>query len=240
MQNNNNYASKFGMTNILSDSEKASYREFAQKIHNIDNGSLFKLNTGMADELTSEQKDIVAWEIKIREIETLKRQNIDPNKEFNFQNCHHEVQYDPEAPDLQKRQLEERTAISEMSDELLERSKQIIENTPVRVKSSDLHKTMGGGVNMLAKKYIVEDNNGNEILVNNAQIQEHFRKMYMKRMSEITGIDYTQYDNTSETDIDYFDPNTAEMKPSNSIPSNGSDLRDYINENINYDDYEDD
>ena len=60
----NNYSQKFGMTNILTDAEKSSYKEFANRIHNnTNNADLFKLYTGSADELTSEQMDIVAWEI---------------------------------------------------------------------------------------------------------------------------------------------------------------------------------
>ena len=234
----NNYSQKFGMTNILTDAEKSSYKEFANKIHNnTNNADLFKLYTGSADELTSEQMDIVAWEIKIREIESLKRQHIDPNETFKVENYHKDVGYDPECPDLQKRQLEERAYTSPMTDELLEQSKRIIENTPVRVNANDLHKQMGGGVNMLAKKYIVEDNNGHEISVNNANIQEHFRKMYIKRMSEVTGIDYTQYDLSSDDNIDYYDPNKASF-------DNVSKLNEGYNtsphENINLDDYEDD
>jgi hypothetical protein len=231
----NNYAQKFGMTNVLTPEEKATYREFAQAVHKMDNQTLFKLNIGSADELTSEQKDIVAWEIKIREIEALKRQNINPSVDFTVDKYYKNVPYDPEDPDLQKRQLEERTAISEMSDDLLRKSREIIENTPVRIRQEDLHKTMGGGVNMLAKKYVVEDNNGHEILVNNANIQEHFRKMYVKRMSEVTGIDYTRYDETSPDDIDYFNPNDAELKESPDLNKN-----DTLHQHINMDDYEDD
>jgi hypothetical protein len=203
----------------------------------MNNSDVFKLSAGMADELTSEQQDIVAWEIKIRELETFKKRNINPTKTFNTENYHQDVGYDPEAPNLKELQLNERTKISEMSDELLEKSKRIIENTAVRIKKDDLHKTMGGGVNMLAKKYIVEDNNGHEILVNNEHIQEHFRKMYMKRMSEVTGIDYTQYDESpSDPNIDYYNPNAAEFNNTNNTDSYNTEAAS----KICMDEYEDD
>ena len=64
----NEYAAKFGMINILSDEEKAKYSTFAQRVHNLNHKDLFKLNMGIADELTSEQKDIVAYEIKIKTV----------------------------------------------------------------------------------------------------------------------------------------------------------------------------
>lgn len=237
---NSNYSQKFGMINILTPEEKQSYRKFADKIHNnTDNADLFKLYTGTsADNLTSEQMDIVALEIKIRELEALKRNNIDPAETFKVEKYHNDPGYDPECPDLVKRRQDERYYTDQMSDELLEQSKQIIENTPVRINAKDLHKTMGGGVNMMAKKYIVEDNNGNEITVNNANIQEHFRKMYIKRLSEVTGIDYTQYDLSKNDDnIDYYDPNKASFE----VHKNNNDgYNTSPHDAINLDDYEDD
>ena len=142
----NNYAQKFGMVNILTPEEKSSYRSFAQKVHNMKSEDVFKLSTGMADELTTEQQDIVALEIKIRELEMFKKRNINPQETFKIENYHQDVGYDPEAPNLQALLLNERTKISEMSDELLEKSRNIIENTAVKIKQDDLHKTMGGAL----------------------------------------------------------------------------------------------
>ena len=81
----NEYAAKFGMINILSDEDKEKYSTFAHKVRNLNHSDLFKLNMGIADELTSEQKDIVAYEIKIREIEDLKSRGIDPKKAFSVE-----------------------------------------------------------------------------------------------------------------------------------------------------------
>lgn len=226
------FAQKFGMSNILTDEEKASYRAFAHRIRDIDNTSLFRLNNGMADELTSEEKDIVAWEIKIRELENLKKRNIDPAEAFSIENAHKDVGYDQETPGLEKLQLMERERITEMSDELLEKSKAIIENTPVEVRAEDLH-TIGKGVNISCNKYTVIDDDGNRITVNNREIQEHYRKMYIKRMSEVTGIDYTKYDLSDDDDIAFTndDINVNNINNSNN---------DYSIPPINIDDYEDD
>ena len=64
----NNYGDKYASTSTLSESEKEFYRSFAQKVHNMKGEDLIKLNTGAYDELTSEQMDIVAWEIRLREL----------------------------------------------------------------------------------------------------------------------------------------------------------------------------
>ena len=93
MQENSNI-NKFGMVNLLTPEEKASYKAFAQKIHKMDGKDLMKLNSNMADELTSEQQDIVGWEMKIRELEVFKRNNINPKEKFNFENTIVDVGYD--------------------------------------------------------------------------------------------------------------------------------------------------
>ena len=237
LQDKENYAAKFGMTNILTPEEKASYKKFAQKVHELPHKELFKLYSNQADELTSEMQDIVAWEMKIRELEIFKKQNIDPNQKFKPDNYFKQAEYDDNAPNLNKYKIEERYRISEMTDELLENSKRIIENTAVKVNSNNLHSRDGGGVNILAKQYIVEDNNGNEILIDNNKMQEHFRKMYMKRMSEVTGIDYTKYDESP--DIDYSE-NLSGPNVSNNQTTYNMGYDTQARDAVNMNDYEDD
>ena len=118
-----------------------------------------------------------------------------------------------------------------MTDELLEESRRIIESTPIEVGRSDLRR-VGGGVNYLWNKYAVVDDNGNKVTINNRELQEHYRKMYIKRMSEVTGRDYTQYDLTesdgTEFDFDYDKPSIQDNSQNNT------------KHNININDYEDD
>lgn len=215
----NEYAAKFGMINILSDEEKAKYSTFAQRVHNLNHKDLFKLNMGIADELTSEQKDIVAYEIKIREIEALKAKGIDPKKAFSieenqrlfqeraendyFANGKDDAitQMEMQGTVMQNYRLNERQRIGEMTDELLEQSKRISDEHPKVIKRNKLHDKNGGGINVTTKKFIYEDDNGEQILVDNERLQKHFRKMYIKKLSEVTGIDYTKYDEEFGLDL---------------------------------------
>ena len=134
-----------------------------------------------------------------------------------------------------------------MTNELLEQSKKIADEHPIVIKRDKLHDKNGGGINVTTKKFIYEDDNGEQILINNEHLQNHFRKMYIKRLSEVTGIDYTKYDeefgldlSTDSNDlIDRVgdDPNNG-WGPSqpNNQSTNYSDMKIPINEN----DYEDD
>lgn len=228
---------KFGMVNLLTPEEKASYRAFAQKVHSMDPKDLIKLNGNMADELTSEQQDIVSWEMKIRELEVFKRNNIDPKKDFNYQNKMPNIQYanDPVAMGAR---MEERRQLSEMTDNLLEQSKKILEEHPHEIEIGKLHSHDGGGVNMLAKKYVVIDDDGNKITVNNQHIQDHFRKMYVKRMSEITGINYIDYFEGLD-DIDVSESmNGPDLSQDSVNKINGYET--LANDAVNLNDYEDD
>ena len=240
---NNNYASRFGNTNLLTDEEKSSYREFAQKVHKMSHKDIFLLNSNMRDTLTTEQQDIVAWELKLRELEIYKKKNIKPEESFDTLNVTGNVPLDYDLPyaELQNRVNAEKKAMIGMDDKLLERSKKILEEHPVVISANNLHNLRGGGVNMLAKSYIVEDDNGKRISVDNQKIQEHYRKMYIKRMSEVTGIDYTQYDLTpDEENMDYLDPptNTDNHKPTNTQEDEYIGME--VSSNINLNDYEDD
>ncbi len=264
----NEYAAKFGMLNILSDEDKQKYSTFAHKIRNLNHSDLFKLNMGIADELTTEEKDIVAFEIKIREIEALKKKGIDPKKAFSVEsNQKHwqdlaEKDYFENGNDdtiqklemngtvMQNYRLNERQRISEMTDSLLNESKKIADEHPKVIKKSMLHEKNGGGINVTTKKFIYEDDNGEQILINNEHLQKHFRKMYIKRLSEVTGIDYTQYDEELGLDLSTDsndliektkdDPNNgwgpSQGGDSNYGSKNYSDMQIQINEN----DYEDD
>lgn len=242
---NNLYTKKFSNVNILTDEEKASYSAFAHKVHSLDHASLFKLNNGTADTLTTEEKDIVAWEIKIRELEHLKNQGVKPEIGYSVDNYHQNVEYDPTTPDISNIRALENNRLSEMSDELFNKSKEIIENTPVVIHSNDLH-SVGRGVNVLCNKYTVVDDDGNKITINNRALQEHYRKMYIKRMSDITGIDYTKYDlsGTDFPDEKYdnsnlaFDNTPSDGSYNDSTPSDISNSTPTVN--INIDDYEDD
>ncbi len=266
----NEYAAKFGMINILTDEEKSKYSTFAQRVHNLNHKDLFKLNMGIADELTSEQKDIVAFEIKIREIDALKHQGIDPKKAFSveesqkyYQNKAEEEYFgngndtainnmEMQGTVMQNYRLNERQRISEMTDELLEQSKKISDEHPKVIKRSQLHDKNGGGINVTTKKFIYEDDNGEQILVNNEHLQKHFRKMYIKKLSEVTGIDYTKYDEEFgldlSTDSDDLtskldgDPNNGWGQSTGNTSNYGSPSSGYNNMEIQIDEsgYEDD
>ena len=236
---NRNYAGSFA----LSEDDKRIYREFAQKVHAMSPEELFNLNS-TAGELCSEQQDIIAWELKIRELDIYKKKNIDPSKEFSIENARPNIPYINDTPQAQSFRAAERKAMIGMDEKLLERSKQILEDNPVVISSSNLHNYNGGGVNMLSKKYIVEDSNGKRITIDNQKIQEHYRKMYVKAMSDATGIDYTQYDLSGNDDVpnlDYYDPDNVSRHDPNEKQSYNTSIADLdASKHINYDEYEDD
>ena len=261
------YKNKFGMTNILTDEEKAKYSTFAAKVREMNHKDLFRLYTNTADELTTEMQDIVAFEIKIREWKALKSKNIDPKIAFSVESTQKKAMEvaerdyydnigDPVLAKMAendkttiKYRLEERSKLDGMTMENLERAQQILDANPTVVKKNMLHDKNGGGVNMMAKKYIVEDDNGDQILINNAKVQEHFRNMYIKRLSEVTGFDYTQYNEALGLDL-----STSAGELSRSVgkdddfgwnPTNfeekSVDLNDReVRPSINMNDYEDD
>lgn len=236
-ENNNepNYTQKFGLVNIMSDEEKMDYKKFNDRLLEMSFSDLTKLNMGTAgDVLTSEQRDLVAWQIKIRELDEMKRRNIDPAKAFSVDNMD-TVGYDPTTPNLQKFQVEERNRIEGMSLEALEHAKQLVDNTPVTITSDQLHNMNGGGINMACNKYIVIDDNGNEIMVNNREIQEKFRKRYIKKMSEVTQFDFTKYNlDGSMDEVDDLDYSALDNREPTDMSMNNS------NTIINDDEYEDD
>lgn len=261
------YKNKFGMTNLLTDEEKSKYSTFANKVHTMGNSDLFKLYTNSADELTTEMQDIVSFEVRIREWEALKRKNIDPKVAFSVeatqenaikkgQQDYFDSIGDPTLAKLAendkttiKYRAAERQKLEGMTMDALERAKQIIEAHPQVVKQSMLHDKNGGGVNMMAKKYIVEDNNGEQILINNEKVQEHFRKMYIKRLSEVTGIDYTQYNEALGVDTysssDELIKNVGDNSdfgwaPSPNNTQNDINMDKEMAPQINLDEYEDD
>ena len=186
-------------TDILTPEDKSSYRKFGQKIHSIDDQSLMMLNMNMADQLTSEMKDIVSFEIKLREHEFLKKANVDPNEAFSIKNREDpepDPNYDQNYTDVEKRNFQalERNRQAGMTDDLLERSKKIFENSYLKPDMEKLNNPHGGGINAMWKKYLIEDDNGNKIKVNNEAIQERFRKQYLIELSRATGVDYTVLD----------------------------------------------
>jgi hypothetical protein len=234
-----NYTSKFGLINIMSDEEKSNYKAFNDKLIAMPYADLMKLVSGSSgDILTSEQRDLVAWQYKIRELDEMKRRGIDLYKQNNVYTANEKVGYDPTTPNLQSLQIAERNKIEGMSLEALERAKKLVDETPVVITKDQMHNMNGGGINIACNKYIVVDDNGQEVLVNNKRIQEMFRKRYIKAMSEVTGFDFTKYnldgsddsenfDNILTPDLDYTGQNIAEPDP---IPQF----------NINEDEYEDD
>lgn len=240
-----NYGDKYASTKLLTDEEKSSYRAFAQKVHTMKGEDLLKLNTGAMDDLTTEQMDIVAWEIRLRELAIFKRRGINPNTEFSTEKIHQQMQdkeidiyrsgVDPNILRLEHQSMahfngiaNERSRLMGMTDELLEQTQAIIDANPVVVKNTDLHKVFGGGVNMRAKTYIVEDSNGEKIVVDNEKIQKHYRKMYMQQMSEVTGINYLEYDMDGDDGIDYWGANDNNAGPETGTPKTPTvDTSDY-------------
>ena len=192
--------------NILTPEEKSSYRAFAHRLQTLDHANLFRLNNGSADELTGEMKDLVAWEIRIREIEALKKQGIDVHEVNSYKHANEDVVYGDGGymgGIIQKGILAERNNMDGMTDDLLKRSMDIIEDHPVRIKEGDnsIFKKNGGGINYMARKILIECKNGDEIIINHKDLQEHFRKEYIRKMSEVTGIDYTKYDLHRDSEI---------------------------------------
>jgi hypothetical protein len=198
--------------NILTEEDKTTYSGFAKKIRSLPSKELFELNSNMADKLSSEMKDIVAFEIRAREFEIIKKQNLDPKQYFSSGNGEGNNNYDKETPNLSLRKMQEREYTDGMSDELLQREKEVVENTYIPVDKNNLHTIGKGGVNILWKKYAVAIDDGNQIKINNEEIQKKFRKNYIKRLSEVTGIDYEKYNEEPDISSDkneYF--NSDEM-----------------------------
>lgn len=232
-----NYTSKFGLINIMTDEEKSNYKAFNDRLIKMSYSDLMKLVSGSAgDVLTSEQRDLVAWQFKIRELDEMKRRNVDLSKVCDVNNVNKDVKYDPTTPNLQYLQMNERNLIEGMSLEALEHAKKLVDETPVVIKKDQMHNMNGGGINIACNKYIVIDDDGSEVLVNNRNIQEMFRKRYIKAMSDVTGFDFTKYnldgdgtnfDDILTPDIDYTGQNIDKPDP---IP----DFQ------INDDEYEDD
>lgn len=231
-----NYTQKFGLVNIMTDEEKTSYKAFNDRLMTMNYSDLMKLNMGTAgDVLSSEQRDLVAWQIKVRELEEMERRGIDPAKEFHMDNVKN-VEYDTTTPNLINYQVNERNRIEGMSLESLENAKKIADNTPVVIHKDQMHNMNGGGVNIACNQYIVVDDNGNEVLVNNRSIQETFRKRYIKKMSEVTGFDFTKYNldgSMDDPDLDYTTLNSND-ESSKDVSMNNQSLV------INDDEYEDD
>lgn len=227
-----NYTAKFGLVNIMTDEEKSDYKKFNDRLLAMDYADLEKLVAGSAgDILTSEQRDLVAWQFKIRELDEMKRRNIDMAKQYDQDNVPN-VGYDPETPNLQSLQIMERNRIEGMSLEALERAKKLVDETPVVIHKNQMHNMNGGGINAACNKYIVVDDNGNEVLVNNRNIQEMFRKRYIKAMSDVTGFDFTKYnldgDMSDVPDLDYtaLDNNQQQSEPQNNFQINDDDYED--------------
>lgn len=256
-------ANPFG--NMYTDEEKASYRKFAHRTRDLTDAELFRVNNGLvSDQLTSEMKDIVAWEIKIREIELLKRNGIEMDKEFSYKNLSNEIRKggdrldhvdyrDPNEMimstngsmvDVGQTQAKEQGYTSEMSDELLKRSLKLIDENPMLIRSGDprIHNNRGGGINIMTKKLLVECDNGDVIEFNNQAIQEHFRKDYIKKMSEITGIDYTKYDlnQAAELYVGYETPINNTPEEMHKKYDSRYDIDANIDFTFDEDEYEDD
>lgn len=234
---NKQYSEKYGKINNLSDKDIQLYREFAQAVYKMSDEDLMKLSMGHIDDLTSEQHDIISWTMKIRELEDLEAMGVDPNTAFSPKNFGYDQREHVDGMELplvhiNKFRHEEKKLLREMSDDLLERSKQIIENTPMRVHQSDLHNIHGGGVNLMCKKYIVVCDNGEEIEINNEELQKHFRKQYLKKMSDITGIDYTRFDNDG-----IFDETEPEVHRGEAVIF---DENEDMMQHLNFNDFEDD
>ena len=123
-----NYTSKFGLVNIMTDEEKSDYKKFNDRLLNMNYSDLEKLISGSAgDILTSEQRDLVAWQFKIRELDEMKRRGVNMAETYNVNNVKN-VDYDPETPNLVNWQIAERNKIEGMSLEALERAKKLVDN----------------------------------------------------------------------------------------------------------------
>ena len=110
-----NYTSKYGLVNIMSNEEKSDYKKFNDRLLNMSYSDLEKLISGSAgDILTSEQRDLVAWQFKIRELDEMKRRGVNMAETYNVENVKN-VDYDPEMPNLVNWQIAERNRIEGMS-----------------------------------------------------------------------------------------------------------------------------
>lgn len=180
--------------NILTEEQMSSLRNFAQTVHSMNSIDLFKLNTNRGNDLTTEQKDIVSFEMKLRELEILKSKNIDPNVDFKVENIYDDSkrEYDLTDPNFETHYQMGKALESELSEELLEKSKKIFENTPVPIKYNK-----NTPINLQAKKILYIDDNGEKIMtVDHNKFNEMYRKSYIKALSDITGIDYTVADSS--------------------------------------------
>lgn len=224
---------------ILKPEDKKDLKTFAQKIHSMDANDVGRLHNGTADKLTSEQKDIVAYEVKLREYELYKKLGIDPKVAFLPENLRKKRELS-EDKISEKYILDERALESDMSEDLLERSKNIIENAYIPVDASKFHSMDGGGINALYNKVVAIDDNGNKVKVNNRAIQEKFRKNYLKALSDVTGIDYTRIDDEF---YDNFEPMTPPGAPEPTAFQAGDKViydRPNTVDELDFSDYEDD
>lgn len=230
----------YGLTQLLTQEEKTSLRAFAQKVHIMPERDVMKLNCNMADDLTSEMKDIVAYEVKLREVKILKANNIDPDKAFTVENGYKNPEYTKELSrqDLEKQQSVEKQRMAGMTIDLLQKTRETIENTYLPVDKEKLNKRNGGGINALWRNYIIEDDNGKTVKVKNGKIQELFRKRYIKALSEVTGIDYTALDQTPDEYID--EPIGGYSVKSGELQNGQSYQNKRHPDPINLDDYDDD
>lgn len=227
---------KASVGDILTPEDKSTLRNFAQKVHRMDINDVGRLHNGYADALNSEQKDIVAFELKMREYQMYKDHGIDPKVAFSPENIRKVPEYTNDKTSIGFI-MKEREFNSEMSDELLERSKQIIENTYIPIDATKLHEKDGGGINAMYNKIVAIDDNGNRIKVNNRGIQEGFRKNYLYKLSQETGIDYTKIDEG------FYDSFTPMSTPDAEAFQNKNDtVYDKVNsvDSIDMSDYEDD
>lgn len=216
---------------ILSKEDKSSLRNFAQKVHSMEIEDVGRLHNGFADSLTSEQKDIVAYELKLREYDLFKKRGINPKVDFLPEKLHPNPSYETDKVSRQAR-LEEAKNSEGMTEDLLERSREIIENAYIPVERSKFHDKDGGGINAMFNKIVAVDDNGNQIKVNNRAFQESYRKNYLKALSDVTGIDYTRIDDGF---YDNFSPMNGPQDPNVT-----SFDRPNVEDSINMDDYVDD
>lgn len=249
---------------LYTDEEKQSYKKFFQKTHSMSDSDLFRVNNNLcSDKLKSELKDIVAWEIRIRELNALKRAGIKPEEEYSWKNDEKHrffidlennkkfgsIEYDKDTIDpetglsMSKAAALERVASEGMTQELLENTIKIIENNPVVYDLSDpttkakFHNKDGGGMNIMTKKILVKCENGDKYLFDNQNIQEHFRKEYVKRMSEVCGFDFTQYDLRSNSELFNIRESNMEIPDNTDIEIMDNPVPNFFG---NDDDFEDD
>ena len=110
--------------NLLTDEEKSTYSGFAHKVHELGNKELFMLNAGIADNLTTEEQDIVSFEIKLREKDALDKRNINSMTDYTVDKTVKPVAYETD-PVSKKYMYEEKRRMSDMTEDLLDKSKKI-------------------------------------------------------------------------------------------------------------------